>query len=315
MVLAAGRGERMRPLSDVCAKPALPLPGGPVLAWGLRQAAAYAERVVVNAWHVPGSVEAAVRSVHVPGVEVAMSVESVRMGTAGALALARHRGLLGEGSSPILVVNGDGVVDLDLGPLVDRHLSRDELVTLALLPHPDPASWARVDVDVDGRVHGFLAPGDPAAPHRGDLYPGVMLVARRLVDRLRAEPAETADALWRPALEQALLGGMRVAGSWREVGTPEAYLDAVRALLGAGSDLDPAAVVDPGAQVRVSLVGAGSRIAAGARVTRSVVAGGAGVGAGATVEDSVVLGEVAIAPGQEVVGRFLAGDLAHRPAR
>ncbi len=312
MVLAAGRGERMRPLSEVCAKPALPLPGGPVLGWGMRAAAAHSERIVVNAWHLPQTVEAAVRSVGLPGVEVAMSVETERMGTAGALALARHRGLLGAGSSPVLVINGDGVVDLDLGPLIDRHQDRGDLVTLALLPHPDPTSWARVDVDEEGRVRGFLAPGDSAGPQRGDLYPGVMLVARRLVEELRTEPAETADALWRPALEQALLGAVRVTGSWREVGTPKAYLEAVLALLGAGSDIDPTALVDPGAEVTGSLVGAGSRVAAGARVTRSVVAVGARVGADATVQDSVVLGEVAIPPGERVSGRFLADDSAHQ---
>ena len=64
MVLAAGRGQRMRPLSDTLPKPALPLPGGPLVAWAMRQATASgAHRMVVNSWHLAPLMEEAIRSI------------------------------------------------------------------------------------------------------------------------------------------------------------------------------------------------------------------------------------------------------------
>jgi NDP-sugar pyrophosphorylase family protein len=76
---------------------------------------------------------------------VAVSREETLMGTAGGLALARERGLLGA-DGPVLLSNGDCRLDLDLEPLVARHRAAGDLVTLALRPHPDPRRWSRVVV-------------------------------------------------------------------------------------------------------------------------------------------------------------------------
>lgn len=302
MVLAAGRGERMRPLSDVLPKPALPLPEGPVVASAMRLAAtAGARRIVVNTWHLGALMAAAVAEVALPGVEILLSPEPSLMGTAGGLALARDRGLL-DGEGPILVLNGDGVLDLELAPLAARHAASGDLVTLALRPHPDSQRWSRVLLAADGRVEAMLAAGPAAPEENAMLYPGVMVVAREALARLPAGRGEIAPLLWGPALAAGRLGGVVVPGSWREVGTPADYRELVVERLGDAAWVHPSASVAPSAVLRGSLVGAGSRVAEEAVVHGSVVAAGAQVGAGAEVTGSVLLGRVAAAPDEKLDG-------------
>ena len=309
MVLAAGRGERMRPLSDVLPKPALPLPDGPVVSSALRVAAAAgACRVTVNLWHLAEPMERALRRLELPGVTIATSREETLMGTAGGLALARDRGLLGR-DGPVLVINGDCLLSLELEALLERCATGDDLVTLALMPHPDPDRWSRVVLGEAGTVTAMLPPGEPAPGEAPFLYPGVMVVSREALDALPVQPLATPEALWEPARAAGRLGGVVVRGRWREVGTPAGYLEAALDRLGGHSAVDPTASIDPAATVRSTFVGARAGVAAGAVVEESVLACGAAVGAGARVVRSVVLGPVAIAEGEVVVDQFRVAPL------
>ncbi|MCU0303379.1 MAG: sugar phosphate nucleotidyltransferase [Thermoanaerobaculales bacterium] len=305
MVLAAGRGERMRPLSDALPKPALPATRRPVVASAVDLAVAGgAGRVVVNTWHLAELMERELATLE-PGVPVVVSREPRLMGSAGALTLARDRGLFGNGG-PLLVVNGDGLLNLDLTPLLHRMATTDDLVSLALLPHLEPTRWSRVELDPDGTVCRIRPPGTPEPGEVPLLYPGVMLVSHAALEGLDGGPGQIPDLLWRPALAEHRLGGVVVAGHWREVGTPRDYLEAVVDRLGGGRADHPTAVVDRSAAVGSALIGRDARVEARAMVGDSVVAEGATVGRGARVLRSVLLGAVAAAPGEVVVGEFRA---------
>ncbi len=307
IVLAAGRGERMRPLSDVLPKPALPLVAEPVVASPLRLAAASgAGRVVFNSWHLADVLAATVEAIDLP-VRVAVSREPELMGTAGGLALARDRELLGD-QGPVLVVNGDGVLNLELEPVAKRMAQSDDMVTLALLPHLDPERWSRVCLADDGRVKRIAPPGRPARNEIPLLYPGAMLVSRTAVDQLRRGPGGVPERLWRPALAAGRLGGVVVSGHWREVGTPADYLEIVLDQLAERTVIHPTAEIHPSASVESALIGRRARIAADAVVRASVVAEGARIGRGARVLRSVVLGEVSVDPADTLVGVFQAAS-------
>lgn len=313
MVFAAGRGERMRPLSDAVPKPALPLPDGPLVASALRLAVELGVRsLVVNTWHLAERMEAAVAGHPGRPGQLRFSRETGLMGTAGGLALARQRGLL-EGSGPVLVTNGDCRSELDLGPLLERHLGGSDLATLALQPSPDPSRWSRLRLDGEGRVEAILAPGPPAPGERPYLYTGVMLVSREALAAIPHGVGGVAERLWLPALREGRLGAAVVSGSWVEVGDPPAYLAAVLGVLGGCAVVETGASVHPGAEVVRSLVGAGGGVAEGAAVEESVVADGAVVGPGARVRGSVLLGAVAVGAGEEVEGVFRAAP--RRPLR
>ncbi|MEJ2188072.1 MAG: sugar phosphate nucleotidyltransferase [Acidobacteriota bacterium] len=306
MVLAAGRGERMRPLSDVVPKPALPMPDGPVIGSALRLAVASGvERVVVNTWHLGRRMAAAIDEIELPRVELVLSPESQLMGTAGGLALARDRGLLGD-DGPILVLNGDGLLGLSVEFLKLRHGSADDLVTLALLPHLDPNRWSRVLLDANGLVTHIQSPGPPAQEEAPFLYPGVMAVSRTALDALPSNPGEIPDLLWRPAHESGRLGGVVMAGHWREVGTPSDYREVIAQRLGETSTIRASSMVAAEARISASFIGDSVVVQEGAVVENSVVAEGVVIRCGARVQDSLVFGAIEVESGQTIVDEVLA---------
>jgi NDP-sugar pyrophosphorylase family protein len=310
MVLAAGRGERMLPLTTVLPKPALPLPDGPVVASALLLAAsAGVDRIVVNVHHLAERMAEAVAAVTIDGVEIVLSPEDKLMGSAGGVAVARDRGLLGD-AGPVLVINGDGCFGLDLRNLADRHRGDNDLVTLALQPHPDPTRWSRVTLDAAGGVEAIRLPGRADRHEAPLLYPGVMAVGREALELLSPVVSEIPAVLWQPAMASGRLGGTVVTGNWREVGTPNDYLDVVLDRLAGGSVIDPAAEVAPKAEVTESYVGRRSVVADRALVESSVVTEGAVVGEDARVTRAVLLGDVSVGPGEVVTDSVRAQPAA-----
>jgi NDP-sugar pyrophosphorylase family protein len=302
MVLAAGRGERMRPLSEVVAKPALPLPGGAVISWSMRLAAAAgARRIVVNVWHLADTMEAAVRrtAVDLGTVEVLVSREPELLDTAGGLAWARDQSLL-ESDGPVLVANGDVVLDLDLEPVFRRHAAGNDAVTLALLPHTDPSGWSRVGLDAAGMITTIRRPGAPEPGEQPLLYPGVMVVSRQALQLIPSGIGGIPDRLWASAQRSGLLGGALVSGRWQEVGRPSAYLETALSLIKDSNRIDGDADIDATADIGSSFVGSGVRVGPRASIHESVVAEGAVVSESAVLSRSVVLGEVVVQPGERL---------------
>ena len=215
MILAAGRGERMRPLTDRCPKPLLPAGGKPLIVWHIERLreAGYTE-LVINHAHLGDQLEAALGDGRALGVSIAWSREGVALETAGGIRYAAA--LLGE--APFLVVNGDTYTDIDFAPLAGR-LAADGLAHLVLVPNPPHHSAG--DFHLAG---GRIAPqGEPRLT-----FSGVGVYHPRLFAGL----PERAPAKLAPLLRQAMIEG-RVsgelhAGLWLDIGTPArlAELDA-----------------------------------------------------------------------------------------
>jgi mannose-1-phosphate guanylyltransferase len=309
LVLAAGRGRRMEPLSLVLPKPALPLPEGPVIGWPIRLAArSGAQRLIVNTWHLADRMERALDEAQEFGVSTAVSREPELMGGAGGLALARERGLLGD-RGPTLVLNGDGVLSLAVDELLASHRRSGCRVSLALLPHLDPERWSRVLVGGGGLVTAIMEPGTPGVGEVPLLYPGVMVVSREALNSLPVEPGELGDRLWQPALEEGLLGGVVVSGHWREVGTPADYLAVAMSQLGDRSLVHPSATVSNSSGLDRAYAGRGACVEASAVVTESVVTEGAVVRSGARVERCVLMGPVEIVACERIVDEYRTAPL------
>jgi NDP-sugar pyrophosphorylase family protein len=285
MLLAAGRGERMEPLSSVIGKPALEVLGQPLLTSALAHLRrAGCERTVINLHRHPEMVAAAARDA---GGGVLCSWEPDLLGGAGGLAAARS--LLGAG--PVLVGNADVWGDLDLAPLLAS--GEEHTAVLALLRHPDPARWSSVVLDDGGVVQTILPRG---APHDAEryLFTGFQLMGARVAAELPASPAGM-SVVWEALRLRGALRGVVVEGSWHEVGSPTAYRELIRQLLAKGSWVHPQAVVDDGACVLDSAVGAGCGVGADTSVLESVLSAGAVVGGGCELHRCVVAGPVSIA--------------------
>jgi mannose-1-phosphate guanylyltransferase len=302
MVLAAGLGLRMRPLTTLRAKPALPVLNRPLIAWTLERLARDGFRdVVVNTHHLPESVHAASKEARGRGLRVTFCHEPRILGTGGGPRRVRH--LLGPG--PVLLVNADVFFDFDLRALVRRHRASGAAATLALKPNPRPAVYGPVVTAPDGRVRSIAGLPRPARG-RVSLFTGVHVLEVSLLERLGAGFSDSVRDLYVPmvAAGESLLG-VRVAGAWHDLGDPRLYLGAQMKLL----RRRPRGLVDEGARVakdavvRRSVIGRGCRVEAGSRVTGSVLWPGVTVGEGARVERSVLATGISVPAGARVVGR------------
>lgn len=211
MILAAGLGTRMRPLTDHCPKPLLPAGGKPLIVHHLeRLAAAGITDVVINVSYRAKQIIAALGDGSDFGVSIAWSREEAPLETGGGIRQALP--LLGE--APFLLINGDVWCDLDparLPPL------GDDLAHLVLVDNPDHHPVGDFHLDERGRVH---AQGEPRLT-----FAGISLLQPALV----ADQAPGAFALvplLRRAMAAGLVGGHHHRGAWIDVGTPE-RLDAL----------------------------------------------------------------------------------------
>ena len=301
MLLTAGHGTRMEPLSSWVAKPALDVLGRPLLASALAHLCGFGcVRVAANLYRHAEQVEAALRLAATGGDEVLLSREATLLGGAGGVAAARP--LLGPG--PLLVGNADVWAALDLAPL--RAPLAEDAIVLALADHPDPERWSSVLLEDDGRVAAFLPAG--ARPGRTPyLFTGFQLLGAAAVAALPPPPGEWRP-VWMAARERGALRGAVVAGRWREAGTPAAYRDLVLAELAGGSWSHPDARVAGDAELERTAVGSGCSVGAGARLAGSVLLAGAAVGPGAALERCVVAGPVRVEAGAALADTLVLPD-------
>lgn len=250
MILCAGLGTRLRPLTDWLAKPMVPIGDRPAVAHVADHIRASGiARIVVNVHHRPEDLRAWASS-----TEVAVSDETELLGTAGGIAHASPR--LGDGDA--LVWNGDILARPDLGALIAAHRSQ---ATLAITRRP--AREGNVGVAADGRIvrlrkESFPALGEESS---GGDFTGIHIVSAALRSALPATGCIVGD-VYLPALRRgARLDAYVLDGSFTDVGSLSAYVEANRAWLGDRREwAAPDASIE--APITGSIVGAGARITA-----------------------------------------------------
>jgi mannose-1-phosphate guanylyltransferase len=300
MVLAAGYGLRMRPLTLLRAKPALPVLNRPLLHWTLeRLAKAGVREVIVNAHHLPETIETAARQAKGLGLRVTTVREPDEiLGTGGGPKAVRE--WLGE--RPVLLVNGDVLFGMDLRVLVARHRALGARATLALRRNPGGYS----PVVSQPRTGRILSIAGRPAPAEGtvSMFASAHVLDPALLDRLPEGPSDSVLDLYVPMLSRGEpVHGSRLAGAWYDFGRPSLYRDAQLRLLSRGRSLvDPRSRVSSAARLRRSVVGARSRVAAGASVEASVLWERAVVEAGARVSRSIVTSDAAVRSAERAVG-------------
>jgi len=217
MILAAGLGTRMRPLTDHCPKPLLEAGGKPLIVHHLeRLRAGGIIDVVINVSYRAEQLVAALGDGRDFGVHIAWSRETTPLETGGGIRQALP--LLGE--APFLLVNGDVWCDLDPAGLPALG---DDLARLVLVDNPDHHPQGDFHLDAAGRVH---AEGEPRLTFAGISLLDPALVADEPPGAFALAP------LLRRAMAEGRVGGHRHRGAWVDVGTPERLADLDRRLRG-----------------------------------------------------------------------------------
>ena len=221
MILAAGRGERMRPLTDNIPKPLLPVGGRPLIQWHVENLARAGFRdLVINHAHLGDQIEAYLGGGERFGVSIRYSREPIALETAGGIANALV--LLGEG--PFLVVNGDIFTPYDFSGA--RHagetLSRDGLEAHLVMVDNPPYHLAGDFALIGGRV---------AETGKCMLtFSGIGIYTRRLFASVTPGSSAKLAPLLRAAMAAGRVGGEHFAGPWTDVGTPQRLADLDKAL-------------------------------------------------------------------------------------
>ena len=302
MILAAGLGTRLRPLTDLMPKPMAPVLNVPVMEHIARLLAKHGfSEVITNLSYMPQAIRDHLGDGSVAGIELGYSEEPEPLGTAGGV--GRARDFLAEDES-FLVISGDALTDVDLTALREAHeanVAAGAIATLATKRVKDTSQFGVAITGEDGRIQGFQEKPDPAEALSDLANCGIYMFRREIFDyfpdpgtRSPAGDENQPDGFvdWAMDVFPALLDGdvpfqaQEIDAYWNDIGSVselvQGNVDALGGLValeGSGEELAPGV-----------LAGEGCEIGEGVDLRAPVVIGpGAKIGDGARVRDAVVL--------------------------
>jgi NDP-sugar pyrophosphorylase family protein len=316
MILAAGYGTRLWPLTVDRTKPAIPFLGRPLVGYVAEYLARNGvSEVVVNLHHRPESVREALGDGSRFGVQLEYVEEPEILGTSGAMDNARH--LLD--SDTFIVVNGKIVTDINLQAALETHRRRNALATLVLRNNFKRERFTVVQTK-DGLITefgGMPAPRkagnqlqhkedairEEASPARPDgfeeegaplMFTGIQILEPRIFDYIpRGRFSHSVTDVYLPAIKRGeRIAAHVAAGMWHELSTIPRYLEISLALLkeqGRDVEIGDGCQLDDKASVRESILWDNVRVEAGAHVRRAVLGDGVRVGSGERIEEAAVV--------------------------
>lgn len=330
LVLAAGFGTRLRPLSAVLPKPLLPVLGQPLLAHSLeRLVALRVEAAAINLHHLGDQVEAAVGP-EFQGLPLRYSHEerlhAEPLGTAGALVPLLD---FLRDADFALVINGDSLCRWPLRALLRRHRKAGADATLLLARRADPQRFGGgVGVGRDDFLVDFRPPagGEERSVERL-VFAGAHVLSPRVLERVGAlrGPADLVRDVYEPMLRGgARFAALRSTTPWHDLGTPARYLGALvewarprwlrrlPARFARSSYRARSATIGPRVQLRAAAIEDGAAIGAGSRLEETLVFPGARVGQRCDLRRTIVGPGVTLPDGAVVEGRLVTVQQARQ---
>ena len=291
IVLSAGYGTRLWPLTEDRTKPALPILGKPLVGYVAEYLAGYGiDEIVVNLHHRPESVRRSLGDGNRFGVKLHYVEEPVILGTSGALDNTREF----FERETFVVVNGKIITDIDLNAAIETHRKMKAIATLVLLPNVRRERFSLVETE-GGRIKGFGRM--PAETDEGPaplMFTGIHIMEPRILEYVpRGVFSDSVTDVYPKAMANGEILGAHVAsGKWRELSTLKRYVDISVELLGeegksfvTGGDVS----IAPAATVTESILWDDVEVGAGARINRAVLADKVKIGANEVIENAVVV--------------------------
>ena len=329
VILVGGEGTRLRPVTSRVPKPVAPVVERPFVAYILDVLARHGvERAIFSTGFLAEAIEAQIRDGAGYGLRVEYAVETEPLGTAGAIANCADK--LDDGS--FYVFNGDVLSDVDLTALAALHAGKGGMGTIFLTAVEDPRRYGLVELRTDGSIASFL---EKPTEWQGTalINAGVYVLEHEVLDMIpRGRLFSIERGVFPRLADVGSLYGYVDGGYWRDIGTPDSYLQAhfdilqrnvkttVADMLGEqylyiapSADIHAEARVVPpcyvGENVRVgagarvgplAVLGAGVVVAEGATILEAVIQSGVVIGAQAHVERSIIVRESSIGAGTQL---------------
>lgn len=312
LILAGGKGTRLRPMTVYTPKPIVPIANRPFLLYQIEiLSRAGITDITLSLGYQPNRIEDIIGDGRELGANLSFVTEPSPLGTAGA-----YRFAAGTNPETMVVLNGDILTDLDISSLISFHRETGAEATISLARVDDASKYGLVLFDSKKRVLEFREKPKPdETPIDGNtINAGIYVLEPAVAERI----AESENASFEYQVFPALLAENRPFYAfemkdsyWRDIGTHENYLaanlDIIAGRIGniaenriAGADIATKAFVD-----RLSLIGEGSVIKPGAKVSNSVIGPGVQIEEKAIIEDSVIWQYSRIATSASVKGAIL----------
>lgn len=311
LILAGGKGTRLRPLTVYTPKPIVPICNRPFLLYQidtLRRAGI--TDITLSLSYQPQKIEQQLGDGSDYGVNLKYTVEPQPMGTAGAYKFAEE--LIRE---PTVVFNGDVLTDLDLKTVIREHKERKAMATIVLAPVENPSAYGLVETEKDGRVRRFLEKPKADEITCNTINAGTYVLEPAVLDLIPAGENHSFEYGLFPKLlerKEAFYAHIPPRTYWMDIGTPLRYLQAHHDLLAnrvtrihikeRRGEFDAATIaeidelsmigsdctVKPGAQIINSVLGPGCYLEERARVENSVVWSHTRIGTSAEIKNAIV---------------------------
>lgn len=310
LILAGGKGTRLRPLTVYTPKPIVPILNRPLLRYQIEiLARAGITDITLSLSYQPDKIEDVLGDGSDFGVNLRFITEPSPMGTAGAYKFAAEA--LRETT---VVFNGDIITDVDLASVVETHRANAAQATILLAPVEDPSKFGLVEFGEKGEVIRFLEKPPPEVLSQlktNTINAGIYVLEPSVIDLIPAGENCSFEYDVFPSLvekKQPFFAHVIREEYWRDVGTPASYLSAHHDFLSGKiksffdppdsvSDIATTADID-----KVSIIGEGSVIKPNARIRNSVLGPGVHVDEKASIENSVIWAHTRISSAAEIDG-------------
>ena len=261
ILLAGGKGTRLRPLTLNTPKPIVPIFNRPFLQYqiDLLKQVPEIDEVILSLNYQPRRVEEVLGDGSTLGISIRYAVEPAPLGTAGAVKYAG-----GDLTEPVVVFNADVLTQIDLAAVIRLHRARRARATIVLTPVDNPSAYGLVETDSEGNVRRFLEKPRADEITTNHINAGIYILEPETFDRIPKDVAWSIERKYFPSLVER--GDTFVAyvydGYWIDIGTPEKYVQVHRDIM-EGRYVTPPFLNLPAPRISVA---PGARIEAGATV-------------------------------------------------
>lgn len=320
MILAAGFGTRLWPLTIGRTKPAIPFLNRPLIAFTIDYLRKYGfEDIIINLHHEPESVKEQIGDGSRFGVRIHYSLEEPDiLGTAGALDRVRDQ----LDKETFVVINGKIITDIDLAAALETHRRKKALATLVLLPNAKRQRFSEVKITEDGSIAkfaGFPSADSPQSticdPQIPLMFTGIHFMEPGVFDYIpRGVFSDSVRDVYPAAMAEGKIVAAHVAASdsfWRELSTIERYLEISLEFLASENhdvEMDADCRIETGAKVIRSILWKGVHVESGAKLSECIVGDDVIIPAGSDFNRSVIV-RAELATGSERPEKALPGEV------
>jgi NDP-sugar pyrophosphorylase family protein len=322
ILLAGGKGTRLRPLTIHTPKPIVPIFDRPFLQFQLDLIKKVSEidEVILSLNYQPRRIEEIFGDGGDTGLSLRYMVEPAPLGTAGAIKFAAANI-----HESVVVFNGDVLTEVDLGAVIALHRERKAKATIVLTPVDNPSAYGLVETDAAGNIRRFLEKPDPQQITCDTINAGIYILEPDTFDRIPSDVPYSIERSYFPSLIER--GETFVAyiykGYWIDIGTTEKYMQVHRDIMdrrylaapfstGSGACISPSARVEDGAVIEgPCFIDADVVVKAGARIgPYSVIARHCHIEEHASVERSIVWADTRVSQ-EAIVRNSVLGRSCH----